>query len=136
MTNATLTPPQVSLPAEPKPETIVALVDTREQKPLCLDPLSTEPASLQTGDYSLAGLRDLVAVERKSLEDLVAWVGRERARFERELHRLRGFRHRLLIIGSDWGTIELAPLILPRFCGHPVRSYDSSWKDVRNGETS
>ena len=53
------------------------VIDTREQAPF---PFSgeqyrgTETAfgTLDTGDYSLAGLTDKVAVERKSLPDLVA----------------------------------------------------------------
>ena len=68
------------------------LVDTREQNPF---PFAgeryasdtVEQASLTVGDYSLAGLADRVAVERKSLSDLVQCLGRERERFERELAR-------------------------------------------------
>jgi ERCC4-type nuclease len=60
-------------------------------------------ASLQTGDYSVAGLEDLISIERKSLADLTACcLNAQRERFERELHRLRGFRfRRLLIIGTE-----------------------------------
>ncbi|WP_241160230.1 hypothetical protein [Desulfovibrio sp. ZJ369] len=43
--------------------------------------------SLTVGDYSLEGLTDKVAVERKELPDLVQCLGRERERFERELQR-------------------------------------------------
>lgn len=68
------------------------LTDTREQAPF---PFAgeryasdtVEQASLTVGDYSLAGLADRVAVERKSLADLVQCLGRERERFERELAR-------------------------------------------------
>jgi hypothetical protein len=42
-------------------------------------------------------------VERKSIGDVVACcVGQSRERFERELHRLRGFRFkRLLVVGNE-----------------------------------
>jgi DNA excision repair protein ERCC-4 len=65
--------------------------------------LKTQSGTLVTGDYSIAGLESLFAVERKSISDLVGCcVGQGRERFERELHRLRGFRfRRLLIIGSE-----------------------------------
>jgi DNA excision repair protein ERCC-4 len=78
------------------------IIDTREQDPLPIRRLPVIRAGLQSGDYSAAGLQDLFAVERKSLPDLVACcMGENRDRFERELHRLRGFRFkRLLIIGK------------------------------------
>lgn len=71
------------------------LIDSREQLPFAFsgksfEDVTTEAGSLPTGDYSLAGLSDLVAVERKSLPDLVACLSHERDRFERELVRARG----------------------------------------------
>ena len=71
------------------------LIDSREQLPFAFsgksfEDVTTEAGSLPTGDYSLAGLTDLVAVERKSLPDLVACLSHERERFERELVRARG----------------------------------------------
>jgi DNA excision repair protein ERCC-4 len=49
------------------------------------------------------GLEDLFSIERKTVSDLVGCcVGENRERFERELHRLRGYRFkRLLVIGSE-----------------------------------
>ena len=81
----------------------VIVVDTREQEPLPFSRLKTQPGTLVTGDYSVAGLENLFAVERKSISDLVGCcVGQNRERFERELHRLRGFRFkRLLIVGTE-----------------------------------
>lgn len=77
------------------------IIDTREQYPLPFRRLPTVRAGLQTGDYSLAGADHLFAVERKSIDDLVGSVSGDRERFERELHRLRGFRFsRFLIVGS------------------------------------
>lgn len=78
------------------------VVDTREQDPLPLTRLPWRRGTLMTGDYSVAGLELNFAIERKSLADLAACcVGDNRDRFERELHRLRGFRfRRLLLIGT------------------------------------
>ena len=78
------------------------IVDTREQTPLELPGLRTIRRGLTTGDYSFVGAEHVFAVERKSLDDLVGCVTRERERFESELIRLRGYRfRRLLIIGSE-----------------------------------
>lgn len=66
----------------------------------------TERAALDTADYSIRGLEHLVAVERKSLPDLLACVGVQRGRFKRELQRLRAFRFRALIIECDYAELE------------------------------
>jgi DNA excision repair protein ERCC-4 len=87
-------------------EDITAIVDTRERTPLDLDPLRTRRATLTSGDYSVEGLENIVAVERKSLLDLVACCGRERARFEREIMRLLAYPVRCLVIESGWRQIE------------------------------
>jgi ERCC4-type nuclease len=81
----------------------VILVDTREQAPLIFTNLVSRPATLHTADYSILGAEELFGIERKSIPDCVACcMGDNRARFERELHRLRGYRFkRLLIIGQE-----------------------------------
>ena len=87
----------------------VLLVDTREQKPLRFSHLPAESARLYTGDYSVRGLEEVFAVERKSLADLAGSLTRERDRFMKEMHRLRGYRFPyLLAIGDD---MELSRLI-------------------------
>jgi DNA excision repair protein ERCC-4 len=64
-------------------------------------------ATLATGDYSVRGLEHKVALERKSLSDLVMCVGRERERFEKELQRLMAYETRAVIVEADWAHIEL-----------------------------
>ena len=56
--------------------------------------------SLPTGDYSILGHEDFCVVERKSLADLVACLGVERDRFERELQRLKSFDAACVIVES------------------------------------
>lgn len=85
----------------------VVVIDSREQVPLGFENLPVEPGTLDTGDYSIRGLEHLIVVERKSLDDLLACVGRERARFKRELQRLRAYRFRLLVIEADAARIEV-----------------------------
>jgi DNA excision repair protein ERCC-4 len=84
------------------------LVDTREQEPLVFQHLESVRGTLITGDYSVVGMTELIAIERKTVQDLVGCcVGDNRDRFQRELHRLRGYRFkRLLIVGSR-GEIEM-----------------------------
>jgi ERCC4-type nuclease len=77
------------------------VVDSREQCPLVFEHLPSERGTLQSGDYSIFGLEHDFAVERKSISDLCGSLTRGRERFERELHRLRGFAFaRVLVVGS------------------------------------
>lgn len=80
----------------------IIIIDSREQTPLVFRNLASAPGSLTSGDYSFAGGEEHFSVERKSIADLVACcAGSNRERFERELHRLRGYRFkRLLIVGT------------------------------------
>lgn len=77
------------------------IIDSREQDPLAFS-FPTITDGLSTGDYSIAGLEDDFAIERKSLPDLVGSLTTGRDRFNRELQRLQAYPFkRLLIIGSE-----------------------------------
>ncbi len=71
------------------------IVDTREQRPFTFErfpEVEVVRGALPTGDYSLPGFEDKIAIERKSLDDLVGCLkGDNRARFERELARGRTY---------------------------------------------
>jgi hypothetical protein len=103
MSQATLKLPALRSLGELADMSPTIIIDSREQEPLVFQRLPSKTGTLQTGDYSVAGLEQLFTVERKSVPDLVGCCIREnRERFERELHRLRGFRFkRLLIVGSE-----------------------------------
>lgn len=90
-----------------KIDELVALVDTREQRPVDLAPLQTKRATLKTGDYSAEGYEDKIAIERKSIQDFVGCCGSSRKRFEANISRLRLFPFRAIVIEGDWATIEL-----------------------------
>ncbi len=96
----------MKLPTELPASSLVALIDSREQMPLDLAPLRTTSATLPTGDYSVRGLEHVVAVERKSLSDLLACVGRERERFDREVQRLLACPTRALVVEASWAILE------------------------------
>ncbi len=82
--------------------------DSREQWPFLFAADSyagtkVEQGTLATGDYSLRGLENRVAVERKgSLDELCLCLGRERERFERELARARGLDAFTVVIEGTW----------------------------------
>lgn len=104
------------------------IIDTREQAPLPIARLPVVRGTLATGDYSVNGLQELFAVERKTIPDLVACcVGDNRDRFERELHRLRGFRFkRLLIVGTrtDIEAGRYRSRINPRSVLHSLSAWE------------
>lgn len=56
-----------------------------------------ERRALETGDFALAALPDAGVIERKTVDDLLTCIGRERERFERELVRSR-YVGRLVVV--------------------------------------
>ena len=80
------------------PVTIV--IDTREQEGYSFDSrlAATVRRALPAGDYSLAGLEGVVAVERKSLDDFVSTVIHSRARFRKELRKFSGYRAACIVV--------------------------------------
>ena len=95
----------MKLPSKLEPESVTAIIDTREQLPLDLSPLRVERGTLDTGDYALSGC-DHIRIERKSLNDLLACVGRERERFDREVIRLLAYPVRVLVVEASWHQLE------------------------------
>ncbi len=96
------------------PFTIV--VDSREQLPYTFTGMGgpageslvvpTVVRGLPSGDYSIDGMEDRVAIERKSLEDLYGSVTWGRERFEREIARLDalpGFA--AVVVEASWPEI-------------------------------
>lgn len=81
------------------------LIDTREQAPYSFE-TESETATLPTGDYSLEGGKDLIAIERKSIDDLIGCLTSGRDRFERELHRGRSLDYFALIVDQSVGSVK------------------------------
>ena len=83
--------------ARNRPLTVV--IDTREQRELVFSStVEVIRAALPEGDYTSSKLRGLAVFERKSLADVVASLTKHRARFFRELVRLRGYQFAAIII--------------------------------------
>lgn len=96
----------MKLPAEPSAESLIAICDSREQLQLDLSPMRVEIGTLATGDYSVKGLEKVIAIERKSAEDMLACIGRERERFDREIQRLLAYPVRAVVVEAGWQFFE------------------------------
>ncbi|GAM10338.1 hypothetical protein OR1_02627 [Geobacter sp. OR-1] len=100
----------------PKP---VVLVDSREQMPLCL--FDRHPnwfggeqcVALKAGDYSVAGMEDVLALERKSMSDAISSTIANRERFLRACERLAIFRWKAILIEASYEDMKT-----------PYRSFD------------
>lgn len=84
------------------------VVDTREQRPYALPGAVT--GTLPTGDYSLQGYEDRVAIERKSKSDAYNSLGHDRARFRREVERLGALDYGAILIEAGVPDFLRAPL--------------------------
>lgn len=81
------------------------LIDSREQQPYAFE-TESETARLPTGDYSLEGGKDLIAIERKSVDDLISCLTSGRERFERELYRSRSLDYFALVIEASLSDLS------------------------------
>ena len=116
-----------------KPEQITIIVDTREQTPLDFKikdiQIPTEIATLRTGDYSCKGLEHKIAIERKSLPDLLGCIGNGRERFEHELQRMKAYETRALVIESSWREIEFGQYKRSKLHPNSVLGSLISWQE-------
>ena len=97
------------IPADIKPENIVAIIDIQEEThghALDLSPLQTCVQHLPTADYSVVGLENIVAIERKEIGDLLQCLGNERERFQKCLQRMLAYPVRALVIEATLDQIE------------------------------
>ena len=83
------------------------IVDSREQTPFNFKdyPVEVETGTLMSGDYSIPGFEDRVAVERKSLDDLLGCLTHDRDRFIREMQRLRGFESVAVVVEAPFDQL-------------------------------
>jgi len=111
-----------------KPGPIVA-IDTREQKPYRFSP--SEVKTLRAGDYSVVGLEERVAIERKSKSDAYSSLGKGRARFERELQRLAKLDCAAVVIEASLQDFLDAPAfsrLSPRAAVHSLIAWSVKYR--------
>jgi len=98
------------------PATII--IDTREQEPYSFEPrlVAAVRRALPAGDYSVEGLEERVAVERKTLDDFVSTVIHARQRFRQELRKLAEYRAACVVVEAS-----VVDILLQRYRGeaHP-----------------
>ncbi|GLI36176.1 ERCC4 domain-containing protein [Desulforhabdus amnigena] len=86
------------------------LCDTREQRPFSFKRFPgtiVERTGLKTGDYSLHGYQDRVAIERKELNDLIqCLMPPNRARFERELCRAQSLECFAVVVEASMDDVR------------------------------
>lgn len=116
------------------------IVDTREQRPYTfanieadkrdgggIVPVAVRVGTLASGDYSLDGFEDRIAVERKSLADLYGTLGKGRERFERELARLDRMDAACVIVEACWHEIIECPPVHSRLSPRSVYRSILAW---------
>jgi ERCC4-type nuclease len=92
----------------PKP---TILVDTREQLPFEFLNVpnwieKTKKKKLDVGDYSIEGMEDQIALERKTLTDLITTLMQHRKRFFKLCEKLAKYRWRALLIEATYEDVK------------------------------
>ena len=84
------------------------IIDTREQTPFLFRGYrcDIERGMLHTGDYSISGMTDGIALERKTIDDLASCMTSGRDRFERELERMRDYAAAAVIVEEPLQAIR------------------------------
>lgn len=110
---------------------IVVIRDDREKNPWDEEYLgpgfSVVTARLQTGDYTIKGMQDLVAIEKKSSWDEIAIdisKVKYRENFVNMLRRMKQYPVRILVVESDMGKISMAGLkYTPHITSYSVQGW-------------
>jgi DNA excision repair protein ERCC-4 len=100
------------------PQAPTIIIDTREQLPYSFADIRSDKKQgrhilaiptvrefIPSGDYSVMGFNDQVAVERKSFDDLFGTLGSGRERFEKELMRLGQMTAAWVVVESPWSKV-------------------------------
>lgn len=84
------------------PRGFILLIDSREQDALFLQhppkDLVMKRTTLQVGDYSIDGFESQIAIERKTIPDLLGCLGNDRDRFKRELEKLKTYEWKAISV--------------------------------------
>lgn len=113
-----------------KPRPWVCVQDSREQLPWQFDGIPTVVRKLDAGDYSVEGLENVIAIERKSLSDFLGSITFGRARFEAEMDRLASYERALIVVEAHLDTIlrgAYRSSVTPQAIVGSVASIHSRW---------
>lgn len=88
----------------------IIIIDTREKTPYNFRVNENlggiEIIKLDSGDYSLKGMEDLITIERKNnVIELCNNLGKNRKRFEAELERMKDIKFKFIIVEDYWSSL-------------------------------
>lgn len=98
------------------------IVDTREQTPWEFENYTTANKKLDTGDYSIEGLEDIFAIERKRTVSEIANNITE-SRFKDVLDRLEKFKHKFILLEFTLNNVMDYPVgsTVPKRMWHTLK---------------
>ena len=103
------------------------VVDTREKKPYSFAGFDVIVKGLKTGDYSIVGLEDKLAVERKSFSDAWQSMSSSRERFTRCIKRLAELDRAAIVIECSLTELSIPPRQVQRVSPASVVGGLISW---------
>ena len=108
------------------------VIDSREKKPYSFSSgIPTLRKKLLTGDYSIEGYENVIAVERKSLADFVNTVIHSQTNFSEELKRLSRMLNPLIIVEANaedlWNKEKYKSKVKPENLWKLAMSLSSKW---------
>jgi len=92
-----------------KHDDFTIIIDTREQQPWSFEHYTTASRKLDTGDYSIEGLEDVVCIERKKSVSEVANNLTE-SRFVDVVDRMSRFKYAFLLLEFDLAQVLSYPI--------------------------
>ena len=92
-----------------KHDDFTIIIDTREQQPWSFEHYTTASRKLDTGDYSIEGLEDIVCIERKKSVSEVANNLTE-SRFIDVIDRMSKFKYAFLLLEFDLAQVLSYPI--------------------------
>jgi hypothetical protein len=92
-----------------KHDDFTIIIDTREQQPWSFEHYATASRKLDTGDYSIEGLEDIVCIERKKSVSEVANNLTE-SRFVDVVDRMSRFKYAFLLLEFDLAQVLSYPI--------------------------
>lgn len=85
------------------------IVDTREQKPWRIEKYATASKKLDTGDYSIDGFEDILAIERKRNVSEIANNITEK-RFMDVIERLKNYKYAFILLEFNINNVLTYPI--------------------------
>jgi ERCC4-type nuclease len=92
-----------------KNEDYTIIIDTREQQPWEFSHYTTASKKLDTGDYSIEGLQDIIAIERKKSVSEIA-TNIVEPRFKDVLERLKTVKYPFILLEFSLKDVLIYPI--------------------------